>query len=169
MSAVALQMVCVAGLLGLAVLAIVLSRSKISTPVIYGATLAVSVIALAGALRSLLGGGAADATTLTLPVGLPWLGAHFRLDALASFFLVVINLGGASASLYGLGYGHHDPAPHRVLPFFPAFLAGMNLVVLADDAFSYLLCWDSCRWRRGRSSWRTIANLATPRPVTSIW
>src|SRR5215207_5248094 len=141
MSAVALQMVCVAGLLGLAVLAIALSRSKISTPVIYGATLAVSAIALAGALRSLLGG-AADATTLTLPVGLPWLGAHFRLDALASLFLVVINLGGASASLYGLGYGHHDPAPHRVLPFFPAFLAGMNLVVLADDAFSYLLCWE---------------------------
>ena len=80
--------------------------------------------------------------TLTLPIGLPWLGAHFRLDALASFFLVVVNLGGASASLYGLGYGHHDPAPHRVLPFFPAFLAGMNLVVLADDAFSYLLCWE---------------------------
>ena len=141
MSAVALQMVCVAGLLGLAVLAIVLSRSKIATAVIYGATLAVSAIALIGALRCLLGG-AADAGTLTLPVGLPWLGAHFRLDALASFFLVVINLGGASASLYGLGYGHHDPAPHRVLPFFPAFLAGMNLVVLADDAFSYLLCWE---------------------------
>ena len=141
MSAVALQMVCVAGLLGLAALAIVLSRSKISTPVIYGATLTVSAIALAGTLRFLLGG-AADAGTLILPVGLPWLGAHFRLDALASFFLVVINLGGASASLYGLGYGHHDPAPHRVLPFFPAFLAGMNLVVLADDAFSYLLCWE---------------------------
>ena len=79
---------------------------------------------------------------VTLPVGLPWLGAHFRLDALAAFFLVVVNLGGAAASLYGLGYGHHEPAPHRVLPFFPAFLAGMNLVVLADDAFSYLLCWE---------------------------
>ena len=87
-------------------------------------------------------GGVPDASDLTLPIGLPWLGAHFRLDALASFFLVVVNLGGASASLYGLGYGHHDPAPHRVLPFFPAFLAGMNLVVLADDAFSYLLCWE---------------------------
>ena len=141
MSAVALQMVCVAGLLGLAALAIVLSRSKISTPVIYGATLTVSAIALIGTLRFLLGG-ATDGGTLVLPVGLPWLGAHFRLDALASFFLVVINLGGVSASLYGLGYGHHDPAPHRVLPFFPAFLAGMNLVVLADDAFSYLLCWE---------------------------
>src|SRR4029079_5743556 len=132
--------VCVAGLLGLAVLAIILSRSKVVTDVIYCATLAISAIALAGALRSLLGG--ADATALTLPIGLPWLGAHFRLDALASFFLMVINLGGALASLYGLGYGHHDPAPHRVLPFFPAFLAGMNLVVLADDAFSYLLCWE---------------------------
>ena len=85
---------------------------------------------------------AQNVSGLTLPIGLPWLGAHFRLDALASFFLVVVNLGGAAASLYGLGYGHHEPAPHRVLPFFPAFLAGMNLVVLADDAFSYLLCWE---------------------------
>ncbi|MGB9114171.1 hydrogenase 4 subunit B, partial [Bradyrhizobium sp.] len=141
MSAVNLQMACVAGLLGLAVLAIVLSRSKLNTAVTYSATLVVSAIALIGSLRWLLGD-TAIAADLTLPVGLPWLGAHFRLDALASFFLVVVNLGGAAASLYGLGYGHHEPAPHRVLPFFPAFLAGMNLVVLADDAFSYLLCWE---------------------------
>ena len=39
MSAVVLQMVCVAGLLGLAVLAIVLSRARIATAVIYSATL----------------------------------------------------------------------------------------------------------------------------------
>lgn len=141
MSAVVLQMVCVAGLLGLAVLAIVMSRLKIATPVIYIGTLAVSVIALAGSLRWLLCG-TVTATELTLPIGLPWLSAHFRMDALALFFLVVVNLGGAAASLYGLGYGHHETAPHRVLPFFPAFLAGMNLVVLADDAFSYLLCWE---------------------------
>src|SRR6202795_1003096 len=141
MPAVVLQMLCVAGLLGLAVLAIVLSRSKISTAVIYSATFVVSVIALIGSIRWLVGD-TANATDLVLPIGLPWLGAHFRLDALASFFLVVVNLGGAAASLYGLGYGHHDPAPHRVLAFFPAFLAGMNLVVLADDAFSYLLCWE---------------------------
>jgi hydrogenase-4 component B len=141
MSAVNLQMACVAGLLGLAVLAIVLSRSKAATAVIYGATLAVSAIALIGSMRSLLGD-PANVTALTLPVGLSWLGAHFRLDALASFFLIVVNLGGAAASLYGLGYGHHEEAPQRVLPFFPAFLAGMNLVVLADDAFSYLLCWE---------------------------
>jgi hydrogenase-4 component B len=141
MSAVVLQMLCVAGLLGSAVLAIALSRSKIATAIIYSATLAASAIALIGSIHWLLGG-TANASDLTLPIGLPWLGAHFRLDRLASFFLVVVNLGGASASLYGLGYGHHEEAPQRVLPFFPAFLAGMNLVVLADDAFSYLLCWE---------------------------
>ena len=141
MSPVALQMTCVAALLGSAVLAIVLSRLGSATAVVYGATLVVSLIALIGSIRWLLGG-TGGATDLTLPIGLPWLGAHFRLDALASFFLVVVNLGGASASLYGLGYGRHEHAPHRVLPFFPAFLAGMNLVVLADDAFSYLLCWE---------------------------
>jgi hydrogenase-4 component B len=141
MSPVVLQMSCAAGLLGIAGLAIVLSRAKSSTAIVYSVTMAVSLVALFGAIRCLLGD-VLSISGLTLPIGLPWLGAHFRLDALAAFFLVVVNLGGASASLYGLGYGHHDPAPHRVLPFFPAFLAGMNLVVLADDAFSYLLCWE---------------------------
>jgi formate hydrogenlyase subunit 3/multisubunit Na+/H+ antiporter MnhD subunit len=140
MSAVVLQMACVAGMLGLAVLAMLSSRSSTSTAVIYGATLAVSALALVGSLRFLLGD--SPSSDLTLPIGLPWLGAHFRIDALASFFLIVVNLGGSAASLYGLGYGRHEPAPNRVLPFFPAFLAGMNLVVLADDAFSYLLCWE---------------------------
>jgi hydrogenase-4 component B len=140
MSALALQMACIAALFGLTVLAIVLSRSEISTPAVYGATLLVCAIGSIGALRFLLGD--LPVTDLTLPIGLPWLGAHFRLDALASFFLVVVNLGGSTASLYGVGHGRHEVAPQRVLPFFPAFLAGMNLVVLADDAFSYLLSWE---------------------------
>jgi hydrogenase-4 component B len=140
-AAVVLQMSCVAGWLAIAVLAIILARSKGSTTLVYATTLAVCAVALFGSMGWLTGQ-RASASELTLPLGLPWLGAHFRLDALASFFLVVVNLGGAAASLYGLGYGHHEPAPQRVLPFFPAFLAGMNLVVLADDAFSYLLCWE---------------------------
>ena len=32
--------------------------------------------------------------------------------------------------------------PWRVLPFFPAFIAGMNLVLLADDAFTFLSSWE---------------------------
>ncbi|MBB5048368.1 formate hydrogenlyase subunit 3/multisubunit Na+/H+ antiporter MnhD subunit [Rhodopseudomonas rhenobacensis] len=140
LTAVAAQLVCVAALLGIAVLAVALSRAKAATALVYGATLIVCALALIGALRALLAGTGAD--EIVLPIGLPWLGAHFRLDALAAFFLAVVNLGGAIASLYALGYGRHEHAPQRVLPFFPAFLAGMNLVVLADDAFSYLLCWE---------------------------
>ena len=79
---------------------------------------------------------------MTLPLGLPWIGAHFRLDPLAAFFLVVVGLGSAGASLYALGYGRHEHEPQRVLPFYPAFLAGLNLVVLADDAFSFLFAWE---------------------------
>jgi hypothetical protein len=29
---------------------------------------------------------------VSLPLGLPWLGAHFQMDALSAFFLLVVNL-----------------------------------------------------------------------------
>jgi len=135
--------------------------------VIYSATLAISMVALLASLRWLLDG-TQDASALVLPIGLPWLGAHFRQDALASFFLIVVNLGGATASLYGLGYGHHEEAPQRVLPFFPAFLAGMNLVVLADDAFSYLLCWEFMSLVSWALVMRITARPAMPGPVSFI-
>lgn len=130
----------VAALLCTSVAAVILSRSAVASSVVYAAVLIVSMIATMSALSHLLAAG--EASAVVLPLGLPWLGAHFRLDALAAFFLFVVNLGGAAASLYGLGYGRHETAPHRVLPFYAAFLAGMNLVVLADDAFTFLLSWE---------------------------
>jgi formate hydrogenlyase subunit 3/multisubunit Na+/H+ antiporter MnhD subunit len=42
----------------------------------------------------------------------------------------------------------------RVLPFFPAFLAGMFLVPLADDAFSYLVAWELI----SLASWALVAS-----------
>ena len=98
---------CVAALLGSAVISIFLARTTGFHRIIYGICLTASVVALAVAGRYLLAG-AEGASTLTLPVGLPWLGAHFAVDALPAFFLVVINLGGAAASLYGLGYGGRE-------------------------------------------------------------
>jgi formate hydrogenlyase subunit 3/multisubunit Na+/H+ antiporter MnhD subunit len=95
---------------------------------------------LAIGLNQLLQPGVGE--SLTLPLGLPWLGAHFRVDALSAFFLAVVNLGGLTASLYALGFGKHEHAPERVLPFYPLFLAGMNLVVIADDAFAFLFTWE---------------------------
>src|SRR5690606_12573976 len=93
-----------AALLATAVLAIALQRSVRATAVIYGLTLAVSLGTAAVALHHLsLGAGAVSLATL--PLGLPWLGAHFRLDPLAAFFLFIVGLGGAAASLYAVGYG----------------------------------------------------------------
>src|SRR5262245_19632103 len=123
---------CVAALLGIAVPAMVLVRRRDGYRAVYGASLVVCILACLDALSHLLLGAS---TAAILPLGLPWLGMHLRIDPLAAFFLVVVNFGGAAASLYGLGYGRHEPAPSRVLPFFPAFLAAMNLVVIADDAF----------------------------------
>ncbi len=127
-------------LLAVGVHAVAAARQPGSSRLIYGLTLTITTVALALALAHLLT--APAPTALTLPLGLPWLGAHFRLDALAAFFLIVVNLGGAVASLFALGYGQHERAPERVLPFFPAFLAGMNLVPLADDAFTFLFAWE---------------------------
>ena len=129
----------VAALVALAPIAVVLAASPRATAVVYGASLLVTLMLAVVALLSLLD---PASSSVTLPLGLPWLGAHFRIDALSAFFLLVVNLGGAAASLFALGYGRHEEAPQRVLPFYPAYLAAMNLVVLADDAFTFLVAWE---------------------------
>jgi formate hydrogenlyase subunit 3/multisubunit Na+/H+ antiporter MnhD subunit len=131
---------CAAALLGTGVAAVAAARHRIASTSVYGVALGATVIAVLAAAWSLLvQHGPAG---VRLPLGLPWLGAHFRLDALTAFSLLVVNLGGAAASLFALGYGRHEESPGRVLPFYPAFLAGMNLVVLADDAFTFLFSWE---------------------------
>jgi hydrogenase-4 component B len=131
---------CAAVLLALAVLAVLVARSPYASRLIYAACMLATAVSLAAALTHLLAARVPEA--LTLPVGLPWLGAHLRLDALSAFFLAVVDLGAMTASLFAIGYGEHESAPQRVVPFFPAFLAGMTLVVLADDAFTFLLSWE---------------------------
>lgn len=130
----------VAALLLVAAAAVLLARRRAALVIVYPATLLTCLAAVVLALRAVLGNAAAG--EIVLPLGLPWLGMHLRIDALSALFLVVVNLGGAAASLYGIGYGRHEKSPARVLPFFAAFLAGMNLVVLAADAFSFLLAWE---------------------------
>ncbi len=137
---VTLVLSCVAVLLALAAGAVVIARAAWAPALVYGACLAACLLALGAASIHLLGG--APPSAVTLPLGLPWVGAHLRIDALSAFFLCVVDLGAAAASLFALGYGRHEEAPQRVLPFYPAFLAGMNLVVLADDAFTFLVSWE---------------------------
>ena len=131
----------VSAFLALPLLAAATMRWSAATRPIYAACLVLCLVVLVVSLTQLLSAGS-PVSSLSLPLGLPWVGAHFRIDALAAFFLAVVNLGGASASLFAIGYGIHEEAPGRVLPFYAAFLAGMNLVVLADDAFTFLVSWE---------------------------
>jgi len=130
----------VAALMTLAPTAVFFGGSARANGITYGASLIVSLTLCTMALLTLVGH--ASGSSVTLPFGLPWLGAHFRIDALSAFFLVVVNLGGATASLFAIGYGRHEDTPQRVLPFYPVYLAAMNLVVLAADAFSFLVSWE---------------------------
>ena len=129
-----------AALLIVSALSLALLGTALGRILVYGISLTLAGIGLAAALGALIG--QVPTETLTLPLGLPWIGAHFRLDALSAFFLVVVNLGGGAASLYALGFGRHETAPQRVLPFYPLFLAGMTLVVIADDAYTFLFSWE---------------------------
>ncbi len=131
---------CVGSLLLLAGAAAAFGHAPHATRLVYLSALLISVALLADALAVAFR--ESSSSDVTLPLGLPWLGAHFRIDTLSAFFLAVVNLGGAAASIFAVGYGRHEASPQRVLPFYPAFLAGMNLVVLAADAFSFLFAWE---------------------------
>ncbi len=125
---------------GAAALLGVVVGGRALVPVYVLSGLAAAATALGAA--HFLGAGAAPETAV-LPLGLPWIGAHFRIDALSAFFLLVLGVAGTLTSFFALGYGRHDDEPGRVLPFYPAFLAAMTLVLVADDAFSFLVSWET--------------------------
>lgn len=82
---------------------------------------------------------------IILPLGLPWLPMHLRLDALAGFFLVVIGLSLISVAVYSVGY-LRSLAGRRGYPILAiavsVFVVGMDGVVLADDAFTFMVFWE---------------------------
>ncbi len=67
---------------------------------------------------------------------------RLRLDPLAAFFGLIVNIGVAAASVYGLGLDRDHELSPRVEPLFPAFAAAMNLVLIADDVYSFLFFWE---------------------------
>ena len=76
---------CVAVLLGIAAAGVVAGSRSWGSNLVYGASLLGSLMGLVAALWHLLMGPGPEGLSFTL--GLPGVGANFRLDALASFFL----------------------------------------------------------------------------------
>src|SRR5690242_15350517 len=68
--------------------------------VVYGGAAIACAVNLAALLWFLAGPGASGGIgRAVLPVGLPWLPAHFRLDGLSAFFLLIVDLLGCAASV----------------------------------------------------------------------
>jgi hydrogenase-4 component B len=83
--------------------------------------------------------------TAVLPIGLPTLPFHLRLDALASFFLAVIGAVAAGISIFAAGYFRkaEGTPPGLLCLEYHVFLASMALVVLADDAYAFMVMWET--------------------------
>jgi len=130
-------------LLGSALLAPLLSRyERLLIPAAFSsATLASLTATYAGFAAVATGSNGAA----TLAMGLPLLPFNIRLDPLAGFFLVVVGILSAFVSIYSIGYvrGYLGKRPVTgLVVFYLLFLAGMFLVVLADDAYFFLLAWE---------------------------
>lgn len=104
-----------------------------------------SLASLLGVAGGVWAVGSGITNKMILPIGLPDLPFHLRVDPLAGFFITVICLLSFFVSLYSVGYikGYLGRRPVTSLViFYCLFLAGMLMVVLADDALFFLISWE---------------------------
>ncbi len=104
-----------------------------------GALVGIALATLGAA--SLLGGGI---ERLVVPLGLPDLPAHLRLDPLSSVFLVLLGASSGGISLFAGGYLRpgEGTAPGLLCLQYHLFLASMGLVLISADAYSFLVAWE---------------------------
>jgi len=104
-----------------------------------GALLGLALFGLA--LHALLG----PPEVAVLPIGLPALPFHLRLDSLSAYFLMVVGAASAGISIFAAGYfrkGEGTP-PGLLCLEYHVFLASMVGVILADDAYSFMVMWET--------------------------
>ncbi|MFO1303467.1 MAG: hydrogenase 4 subunit B [Burkholderiales bacterium] len=140
----ALDLVATAIVLWLAVGAAGLLRPKGLRYVSYGLFPAGAAIGLALSAVALTAIDGAP-RTLSLPLGLPDLPFHLRLDALSAYFLVILGAVSAAVSIYSAGYFRSsEGTPPGLICFqYHMFLAAMALVLVADDAYLFMVAWES--------------------------
>jgi len=88
---------------------------------------------------------AAPIERAVLIVGLPDLPMHLRRDALSSLFLFLLGAAAAGISVFAAGYfrkGHGTSAGLLCLQYH-LFLASMGFVLLADDAYAFMVAWET--------------------------
>jgi len=98
---------------------------------------ALALVALAGINQ--------PAEQLVLPIGLPDLPVHLRLDALSRVFLILLGAASTGISIFAAGYFRQGEgtAPGLLCLQYHLFLASMGFVLLADDAYAFMLAWET--------------------------
>ncbi len=118
-----------------------LRRFKFVAIVLFPVGACFSVLLTAVALSAAF----ADPQTCILPLGLPQLPFHLRLDSLSAFFLMLIGGVSAGVSAFAAGYfrqGAGTP-PGLICLEYHVFLASIVMVVLADDAYVFMVMWET--------------------------
>lgn len=84
------------------------------------------------------------ASAVILPIGLPDLPFHLRLDALSAFFMVLLGGAAFGITVYASGYFKSMAAgPLALLAlWYHLFLGGMVTVLLANDAYAFMVAWE---------------------------
>jgi len=82
---------------------------------------------------------------LVLPIGLPDLPVHLRLDGLSSVFVFLLGAASTGISIFAAGYFRRGEgaAPGLLCLQYHLFLASMGFVFLADDAYAFMLAWET--------------------------
>src|SRR5688500_5178128 len=70
---------------------------------------------------------------------------HLSLVSLAGFFLLLLGGVGAGISIYAAGYFRAESAGRLALIClqYHVFLAAMAFVILADDAYLFMVAWET--------------------------
>ena len=126
-------------LLGLA--GLLMQNSRAITQIVFPAG-ALGALVLAAAAVSSLGGAV---NVAVLPLGLPDLPFHLRLDSLSAFFMLLLGATTVGISLYSAGYFRMmEGGTLGLLCFqYHVFLAAMAMVFIADDAYLFMVAWET--------------------------
>jgi hydrogenase-4 component B len=92
-----------------------------------------------------IGGMPGASQAMVLPLGLPDLPFHVRLDPLSAFFVALLGAAAMGISLFSSGYFRHGEgtAPGLLCLQYHVFLASMVVVFLADDAYLFMVAWET--------------------------
>jgi formate hydrogenlyase subunit 3/multisubunit Na+/H+ antiporter MnhD subunit len=120
---------------------VALRRFRLVATVLFPAGAFFSIVLMAVALSAAFAG----PEVAVLPLGLPQLPFHLRLDSLSAFFLLLIGGVSAGVSTFAAGYfrkGEGTP-PGLICLEYHVFLASIAMVVLADDAYVFMVVWET--------------------------